>query len=221
MSEALRTAVLAARAKFQIYADQHRAKGNPDADAKALVNENMVSQMDAALEAAPFYDLAMRTAAPPESFFPPEHSFQAHLFAQDLRDYIDAARKLDRWKSSLIYGKDKDASAFPDLPDDDALDAAVFDNLTGAPEFVHAVLGITSEGGELAEHLLSAMMGVPIDVNAVSEETGDVDWFQELLAKWLGIPVEQSRADVITKLRLRYPDKFTAEMAVARLDKQD
>lgn len=209
--------------QFRFYEQQHRDKNTVEGMQKAEVNKSMAEQGEYALSESDFTAKAMRTA-PPEGTFHAGKLWEAHLFAQDLLEYIEASRKIDRWKSVLIYGKEKDPANYDVLPAAGDLDKSDFSHLTridGGAEIAHAILGISSEGGELAEHLLAMLLGEPLDkiAGGINEETGDVDWFQELLGVGLGIPVHQSRADVIHKLQRRFPEKFTQEHAVARLDK--
>lgn len=51
VSVEVKEALEAARQQFAFYARQHRAKGTADANAKALVNDGMVAEMDRALNA--------------------------------------------------------------------------------------------------------------------------------------------------------------------------
>jgi hypothetical protein len=55
----LRAAVEKARDKFLFYRDQHMAKGTPDADAKAVVNQNLADEMQEALDDTPHDILAL------------------------------------------------------------------------------------------------------------------------------------------------------------------
>jgi hypothetical protein len=173
------------------------------------------------LTGAEYHDLAMRTAAGPEAWHTKVDEFEqpTTVFAQDLLAYIRAARVLDRWKSLLIYGKTKDEAKFEPLPTDELIAGIKWDNAD--PVSVHALLGITTEGGELAELLLWHMCGLDTaELQAgLREETGDIDWFQELLARSTGISVDSARSENIAKLQKRYKDKYSQTEAVDRNDK--
>ena len=81
----------------------------------------------------------------------------------------------------------------------------------------HALLGIITEAGELSDALLSAVTGGGIDaVNLQEEATGDMGWYRAILNDELGLDEYQGLTNVINKLRTRYPDKFTNELAANR-----
>lgn len=81
----------------------------------------------------------------------------------------------------------------------------------------HALLGIITEAGELSDALLNAVTGAGIDaVNLQEEATGDMGWYRAILNDELGLDEYQGLTNVINKLRTRYPDKFTNELAANR-----
>lgn len=219
--------------KFRFYEQQHVEKyHNLDATVeqktstrhKALVNAELASMAEAflgsgptppLLDEPPYSELAMRTEA--QTYFPPDEDREGLIIA-DMAELITVAASLNRHKSFLFYGKDKP------VPNSFLYARAQLDNIVDKKR-LHALLGIASEAGELLENLFRELQGVDsqleqeeIDAN-YSEESGDIDWFQEQLAKSVAIPVEDSRRDNIDKLRKRYPSKFTVEAAVARADK--
>lgn len=59
MTTMLRSAVEKARDQFLFYEQSHRAKGTPDADAKAEVNKALAAEMQTAPDDAPFDVLAL------------------------------------------------------------------------------------------------------------------------------------------------------------------
>lgn len=150
-------------------------------------------------------------------------------FIEDAVDFLAAAAKIDRWKSRFFYNKDKE------LPDfDHFLEGEMSLEFIVNPQLIHGILGVATEGAELVEALLKMMRGdtwqkatddngtaMASIVNNIVEENGDVDWFQELIAEAIGVPVDQSREGTIAKLRKRYPDKFNESDGVARADKAD
>ena len=84
-------------------------------------------------------------------------------------------------------------------------------------KLLHAVLGIMSEAGELADQLKRHIIyGQPLDRVNVIEELGDIEWYQALGARAVDSSLEECRRVNIAKLRKRYPEKFTAEQAVDR-----
>lgn len=171
-----------------------------------------------------YHELAMRTA--PEE--PPLHieneAEDIRVLIDKLERVIDIGRQMDLLKSRMIYGKEKSPEKFDPLPANAARMYAVqapnIDRLN--KEFIHAVLGIVSEASEMAELLLWHLCGKSVDelTSHITEEQGDLDWFQELLASASGNSVDSARAANIAKLAKRYPEKFTSELAEARLDKE-
>ena len=81
----------------------------------------------------------------------------------------------------------------------------------------HAVLGIVDESGELAKALKARMWyGKPLDVINLQEEVSDVLWYVSLLLDAIGSSYEEVMTKNIAKLRVRYPEKFTTELALNR-----
>lgn len=87
-------------------------------------------------------------------------------------------------------------------------------------ELMHAILGLTSEVGELADAVKKHVIyGRPLDEENIAEEVGDVDWYAGLILT----AVRQLRSDIqesnIAKLRKRYPEGYSDFAATARADK--
>lgn len=183
-----------------------------------------------------YHTLAMRTAAGPEVFHLPGGELGAEMedeFFGDAQAFLVAAARMDDWKSRLFYGKSKytrtnfdfdkfaAASQFPDFVfTGQPKSLRNIDN----PQLIHAILGIATEGAELVENLLEVAHTGQVDheriasMNNMVRETGDVDWFQELLASAIGVPIEKSRSTNIARLAVRFPAKFSEFAAVARAD---
>ena len=87
-------------------------------------------------------------------------------------------------------------------------------------DLMHVALGLAGEAGEFVDavkrHLIYAK---PLDVENAAEELGDSLWFIALGAKRLGISMEDLAKQNIEKLSKRYPEKYSDELAHARLDK--
>ena len=82
---------------------------------------------------------------------------------------------------------------------------------------LHAVLGIVSEAGELADQLKRHVMyQQPLDRTNVLEEIGDIEWYLALGARHMNSSLEKVREANIAKLQKRFPEKFTIERAVFR-----
>ena len=74
---------------------------------------------------------------------------------------------------------------------------------------LHAVLGIVTEAGELADVIKKeAFYGRKPDKWKLLEELGDCRWYEELLCDELDVTMEEVKEMNIKKLKERYPDQF-------------
>lgn len=82
----------------------------------------------------------------------------------------------------------------------------------------HAVSGICSEAGELAEHIKHVRFhGKALDVEHVVKEIGDVLWYCAEGAAAISIPLAAIAARNVVKLARRYPEGyFTVERSEHR-----
>lgn len=88
-------------------------------------------------------------------------------------------------------------------------------------ELIHAQIGIVTEAGEFADTIKkSVIYNQDFDADNAKEELGDLLWYIELAARALDSSIDELRVDVVNKLRIRYPEKFTEELAKERLDKK-
>ena len=87
---------------------------------------------------------------------------------------------------------------------------------------VHAIIGLTTESGELQDAIKKNMFyGAKLDLVNHKEEAGDVLWYLAVLIDALGTTFEEVSNVNISKLKARYPDKFDPERALNRnLDKE-
>jgi len=82
---------------------------------------------------------------------------------------------------------------------------------------LHAVLGITTEAGEIVDVLKKHIFyGKPIDEVNLREELGDSMWYVGLAVDVLRTTMDEIMTTNIAKLRARYPEKFTEEAALNR-----
>lgn len=91
-----------------------------------------------------------------------------------------------------------------------------YDNID--PRVFHGILGIVTESGELASALLKCFenSGTTIDPVNVQEEMSDIGWYEAILHDTLKLDWGQGLENVINKLRVRYPDKYSDEAAENR-----
>jgi NTP pyrophosphatase (non-canonical NTP hydrolase) len=86
---------------------------------------------------------------------------------------------------------------------------------------MHAALGLTGEAGEFADCVKKHLVyGKELDKWNAREELGDLLWFVALAATTLGIDLSEVADENIAKLKLRYPESYSDELAGARLDKE-
>lgn len=85
------------------------------------------------------------------------------------------------------------------------------------PRVFHGIVGLVTESGELSDALLTGITDGVIDpVNVQEEATGDSGWYRAILNDALDLDEYQGLTNVINKLRVRYPEKFSNELAANR-----
>ena len=103
----------------------------------------------------------------------------------------------------------------------------LFDRQTGEPmsadhnmmvaRLIHAVLGLASETGELADALKKHIIyGAALDQLNLFEESGDTQWYLSLAVSALKAHLGDAMERNIAKLKARYGDKFTEHAALNR-----
>jgi NTP pyrophosphatase (non-canonical NTP hydrolase) len=85
---------------------------------------------------------------------------------------------------------------------------------------LHAQLGITTEAGELADAIKKHVIyNQSLDEGNILEECGDLLWYISIALSSCGFTMEQCMTENIAKLKKRYPEKFTEQLAKERRDK--
>lgn len=85
---------------------------------------------------------------------------------------------------------------------------------------IHAAMGLSSDAGEFVDAIKKhTIYGKELDKENCIEELGDVLWFVSLACDTLGVSMAEVMQANIEKLALRYPDKYTDEHAIRRVDK--
>jgi NTP pyrophosphatase (non-canonical NTP hydrolase) len=81
----------------------------------------------------------------------------------------------------------------------------------------HAALGMVTESAEFADMLKKHLFyGKPLDEVNLAEEIADNLWYCAMALRALGTDFETVMERNIAKLRARYPEKFTEELAENR-----
>jgi len=85
---------------------------------------------------------------------------------------------------------------------------------------LHMGVGIIGEAGETLEHLKKSVIhGKPIDIDAIINELGDIEFYMEGLRQELGITREQCLDANIAKLSKRYSSgKYSDKESAERTD---
>lgn len=82
-------------------------------------------------------------------------------------------------------------------------------------------VGVAGEAGELLDAIKKAWIyGLPLDVENVVEELGDILFYVQGLCNVLRVPIGDVIDHNIEKLSLRYPHQYSDEDAAARRDKE-
>lgn len=93
--------------------------------------------------------------------------------------------------------------------------------MTVEDDLIHASLGVSGEAGEFCDAIKRASIyGKELDRENAIEELGDILWYVALGCNALGVSMADVAAQNIAKLRQRYPEKYTDELAFERLDKK-
>ncbi|HEX3158788.1 MAG TPA: nucleoside triphosphate pyrophosphohydrolase family protein [Gemmatimonadaceae bacterium] len=83
----------------------------------------------------------------------------------------------------------------------------------------NAALGLSGEAGEVADMLKKHLFhSHPLDRDAMVKELGDCLWYVAAMATALDVDLGEVGARNIEKLRRRYPDGFSAERSMNRVD---
>lgn len=89
-------------------------------------------------------------------------------------------------------------------------------DLNLAQRLYHALLGLSSEVGEIQAIYQKVYQGHSAEPEMVVDELGDVLWFCAELCDVLGVRMSDVASHNIAKLQARYPEGFDAERSVHR-----
>jgi NTP pyrophosphatase (non-canonical NTP hydrolase) len=83
----------------------------------------------------------------------------------------------------------------------------------------YTALGLNGESGEAAEIVKKAFYhGHPLDKESLRKELGDVLWYLAVMADGLGFSLDQIARENIAKLQARYPEGFSQERSMNRIE---
>lgn len=87
-------------------------------------------------------------------------------------------------------------------------------------DLMHMAVGICGEAGELADAIKKHWVyGRELDSTNVIEELGDLLFYIQGMANFMGVDIEVIRQFNVNKLAKRYPTGYTDAAAIARADK--
>lgn len=89
----------------------------------------------------------------------------------------------------------------------------------GADDVAVLALGLCGEAGEFADLVKKALgHGHVFDSSRAAQELGDVLWYVARNAARMGMTLESIAQLNVSKLERRYPDGFTTEASISRVD---
>lgn len=92
-------------------------------------------------------------------------------------------------------------------------------NLNWNQLLINASMGLCGEVGEVADEVKkNAFHGHPLNEQAIKKELGDILWYLNLAADLFGYSLEEIAISNIEKLQKRYPDKFSSEASLNRVE---
>lgn len=84
---------------------------------------------------------------------------------------------------------------------------------------INAALGLCGESGEVADHLKKHLyQGHELDRENLIKELGDISWYISAMATALGVTLEHVLRKNNEKLLKRYPNGFSKEASVNRVE---
>lgn len=169
-----------------------------------------------------FKQLALRTESKIESA-----NVNMDAFLALIKLYVKVGTLLDYTKKGMFYNNyskyDAEYAYLVDKVNDEFARFLEF-NQTGERtahsgfdlRLMHGLLGVMTESSELAEVLEKLLRGDDIDAVNVLEEMGDIDWYKAITFDTLQLSEQTSRKNVIDKLKARFPDAYSDELAANR-----
>lgn len=147
------------------------------------------------------------------------------LLTSTIQGIISLGNILDMLKKNVFYGKEINfgmVSYHFQIAIDTLNSASTMsqtdmeqkNTLLVNPRLFHAVVGTVTEGVELLEAL--DLYKAELDNTNIAEEFGDINWYQAIAFDEMGVDWQTVLDAIITKLRERYPDKFTSDDAINR-----
>lgn len=124
---------------------------------------------------------------------------------------------LDKIKKALFYGKELPWCSYNFSDSCANIPCWLHDNDNQGAQLLHSIIGMATEIGELLDCMANTIFDrKPLDIVNLKEEIGDTFWYIGLFCNILATDFETIQKQNISKLRLRYPEKFTEDFAINR-----
>jgi len=82
---------------------------------------------------------------------------------------------------------------------------------------LNGALGLSGESGEVADIVKKHLFqGHELNQDKIIDELGDVLWYIAIMAKGIGVGMEEIAKHNVEKLKKRYPNGFEAEKSIHR-----
>jgi NTP pyrophosphatase (non-canonical NTP hydrolase) len=103
----------------------------------------------------------------------------------------------------------------------EAIERTMNSDLSDKEKLSMLLLGMTGELGEIVDNMKKFLYhGHPLDLDELTEELGDFEYYHQHFKKHFGISDEKVYMVNIQKLQKRYPDGFSSKASLERVDKE-
>jgi NTP pyrophosphatase (non-canonical NTP hydrolase) len=100
-----------------------------------------------------------------------------------------------------------------------AIERTMNGDLTEKEKLSMLLLGMAGELGEIVDGMKKVLYhDHPLDLEDLTEELGDFEYYMQHFKKHFGISDEKIRMVNIQKLQKRYPDGFSSKASLERVD---
>lgn len=109
------------------------------------------------------------------------------------------------------------ASEYQELAARTLIDGPEFNLLPDEVMIIWNAIGLAGEAGEVADLVKKGIFHQHgLDRGAMQKELGDVLWYVAALCTKLGLDMDEVMSTNIEKLKMRYPDGYSAEASRGR-----
>ncbi|AYP68757.1 nucleotide pyrophosphohydrolase domain protein [Bacillus phage vB_BpsS-36] len=99
----------------------------------------------------------------------------------------------------------------------EAIDRTMNEELTEKEKLSMLALGLAGEMGEVVDMIKKAVYhGHPMDIDELTKELGDIEWYRNHLMKHFNINPEIVRINNVMKLQKRYKNGFSEKDSINR-----